>query len=63
METYKITVLLEVGGQKIEYITSGNLEVLTDETIRDRFVRDHKILKKQGDVKVLQKTQGSKIGL
>lgn len=63
METYRIEVLLEIGGQKVNYVTSGNLEVLTDQTIINRFVRDHKILKSQGSVKVLSKTQGNKIGL
>lgn len=63
MEIRRIEVQLSVGGQKIDYITSGNLEVLTDSTIVERFIRDHKIGKKQGEVKVLTKKETGKIGL
>jgi len=63
MEVKRIEVILEIGGQKVNYTTSGNLETLTDETIKDRFIRDHNIGKKQGDVKVLSKKETGKIGL
>lgn len=63
MTVQRIEVKLEIGGQKVDYITSGNLETLTDETIKERFIRDHNIGKKQGDVKVLSKMETGKIGL
>lgn len=63
MTVNRIEVQFSVGGQKIHYITSGNLEALSDVTIKERFIRDHKIGKKQGEVLILSKKETGKIGL
>lgn len=62
MSVYRIDVQLSIGGRKVNYTTSGNLETLTDEVIIERFEKNHKIGSKQGKVSVISKTQGQILG-
>jgi hypothetical protein len=64
MALERIDVTIDLSGQKIIYTTSGDIEVITDEVIKSRFIRDHKILDKQKPfVKVLNKKAMGPIGL